>query len=71
MKSDKNKRTGYAYVDFQTINDVKEALKKDKKKIKNRFIELFVVERNSDEKNDEKDKRWLQKVSFVVQQISL
>ena len=68
MKSDKNKCTGYVYVDFQTINDVKEALKKDKQKIKHRFIELFVVERYSD---DEKDKRWLQKVSFTVQEISL
>lgn len=71
MKSDKNKCTGYVYVDFQTINDVKEALKKDKQKIKHRFIELFVVERNSEEKNDEKDKRWLQQVSFTVHEISL
>lgn len=71
MKSDKNKPTGFVYVDFQTINDLKEALKKDKEKIKNRFIELFVVERNPEEKNEEKDKRWLRKVSFVVHQISL
>ena len=62
-KNERNKRTGYVYVDFQNVHDVKKALKRDQKKIKNRFIELFPVEEREAKEEDQK-KKWLQKVSF-------
>ena len=62
-KNKKGKPSGYAFVDFTTIEDVKSALRKDKLKIQGRYVELFPVNDSENPKQVDFDRRkWLKKV---------
>ena len=41
--NEKGKRSGYAFVDFQTPRDTTKAMKKDRAEMKGRYVELFLA----------------------------
>lgn len=59
--NEKGKAKGNAYVDFVNKNDIEEAMKKNKNKMKKRYIELFWLKNSESDKSDEKSP-WEQKV---------
>ncbi|XP_065663614.1 probable RNA-binding protein 19 isoform X2 [Hydra vulgaris] len=69
-KNKDGKSSGYAFVDFKTIEDVKSALKKDKQKIQGRYIELFPVNDLENLKQNDFTKKWTQKGDEADEDIS-
>ena len=62
--NEKRKAKGNAYVDFENEEEIKEAMKKNKNKIKKRYIELFRLNEN-DVGNKDKKSPWEQKVKII------
>ena len=56
----KGKRSGYAFVDFDSSEDLQRALKKNGKTMGSRYVELFVVKNVKKESKD--DRKWNKQV---------
>ena len=64
-KDKKGRPSGYAFVDFTTLDDAIEAMKKDGKKLKGRYVELFSEKQEKPVDSNRKygkDGEWLNKV---------
>ena len=62
--NEKGKAKGNAYVDFESNNDVEEAMKRNQKKIKKRYIELFRL-KDTDQSKMEGKSPWEMKVTIA------
>ena len=67
-KDKSGRPSGYAFVDFESLSDAQEAVKKNGKKLKGRYVELF-SETNYKLANRKYDKNgeWLNKVSQLIE----
>ena len=67
-KDKKGRSSGYAFVDFSSRADAQEAMKRNGKKLKGRYIELFTEINDKPSENNEKygkSGEWLNKVKDI------